>query len=319
MARTIIDLIFFYLLFVKDMLRIIGDCHGKTDRISDKYYHDQARVEGRTYLKILADAENKGVKHTLQIGDLGWRKDLECMKNVDLKFHKMLLGNHDDYDNILPHSIGDYGIMMHGGVTFGYFRGEYSIDKERRTSVSEIKKSGKTWWDQEEMSYTQMQEAIDFFTGRSIDLFISHGAPAFLIPCLVPIIRYANSRTSIALEHIHNLANIKRLKVLYSCSTMRITIGNSNSICFLVTLLNLETTMVKNMLRIIGIILGVLSIILVSPIIILACCIIIPLGILEILLYLFIGYVQWSFTGESFILDEFKKQIAFIRKYGIPS
>jgi hypothetical protein len=190
-------------------LRIIGDTHGKNNRTSEWYLYEKARQEGRTYLKILVDAHEKGVKHTLQIGDIGWGKDHSIMAGLSPEYHKVLYGNHDDYDNILPHSIGDYGIASHGGVTFGYFRGEHSIDKERRLSLSEIKKFGKTWWEQEEMPYSQMLEAINFFTGRKIDLFISHGAPAFLIPELVPVVRYANSRTSIALEQIHEVANIR--------------------------------------------------------------------------------------------------------------
>ena len=76
----------------------------------------------------------------------------------------VLYGNHDDYDNILPHYLGDYGIVTHGGVTFGYFRGEYSIDKERRVSCESMDRFGKTWWEDEEMRYSQMLEAIDFFT-----------------------------------------------------------------------------------------------------------------------------------------------------------
>lgn len=195
---------------MKLTLRILGDTHGKNNRTSDWYYHEQARLEGRTYLKILNDADLKGIKHTLQVGDIGWRQDLAVMAGLSPEYHKIAMGNHDDYDNILPHSIGDYGIMTHGGVNFGYFRGEYSIDKERRITSESIARFGKTWWEQEEMSYALMQEAIDFFTGKSLDLFVSHGAPAFLIPELVPVIKYANSRTSIALEHIHEVANIKR-------------------------------------------------------------------------------------------------------------
>lgn len=190
------------------MLRLVGDCHGKINRIGRRYYHQAAASEGRTYLSIINDAENKGI-HTLQIGDLGWREDLKPMVNVNHNFHKMILGNHDDYDNILPHSIGDYGIITHGGVTFGFVRGEFSIDKSRRIEAAALRKYGKTWWDQEELSYAKMLEALDFFKGRDINLFVSHGAPDFLIHHLVDEVKYPPSMTSKLLTEIHDSCNIK--------------------------------------------------------------------------------------------------------------
>ena len=190
-------------------LRIIADTHGKNNRLGKKYYHQAAMLEGRTYLSILEDAKKKGIDYTLQIGDLGWREDIECMNDVDSSFHKVLYGNHDDYDNILPHSIGDYGIMTHGGVTFGYVRGEFSIDRDRRIEAAALRKYGKTWWDQEELSYAKMLEALDFFKGRDISLFVSHGAPDFLIHHLVDEVRYPPSMTSKLLTEIHDSCNIK--------------------------------------------------------------------------------------------------------------
>lgn len=190
-------------------LRIISDTHGKNNRLGNRYYHAPAAEEGRTYLKILDNADQNGIKHTLQIGDIGWREDLAIMAGLSPDYHKVLYGNHDDYDNILPHSIGDYGIMTHGGVEFGYVRGEYSIDRWRRLDPAEVARYGKTYWDQEEIPYSEMMEALDFFTGRDITLFISHGAPDFIIHHLVDEIRYAPSRTSKLLTEIHDAANIK--------------------------------------------------------------------------------------------------------------
>lgn len=191
------------------MLRIIGDTHGKNNRLGKRYYHGPAAAEGRTYLKILTDAQQKGVNHTLQIGDIGWREDLDIMPILSPDYHKVLYGNHDDYDNILPHSIGDYGIITHGNVTFGFVRGEFSIDKFRRLDAASIRKYGKTWWEQEELSYLKMLEALDFFKERDINLFVSHGAPDFLIHHLVDEVKYAPSMTSKLLTEIHDQANIK--------------------------------------------------------------------------------------------------------------
>ncbi len=189
-------------------LRIIGDTHGKNNRLGKRYYHGAAGAEGRTYMSILNNADYKGVKHTLQIGDIGWREDLAIMAGLSPDYHKVLYGNHDDYDNILPHSIGDYGIMTHGGVTFGYLRGEYSIDRFRRLEAESMRKYGKTYWEEEELTYKKMLEALDFFKGRDINLFISHGAPHFLIHQLVDEVKYEPSMTSRLLTEIHDECNI---------------------------------------------------------------------------------------------------------------
>ena len=70
-------------------LRIIGDVHGK--------YEPYHRLLRKT-------------KFTIQVGDFGF--DYSTLTTVDSKHHRILGGNHDNYDKIekCPHYLGDYGV-----------------------------------------------------------------------------------------------------------------------------------------------------------------------------------------------------------------
>lgn len=152
------------------MLRIIGDVHGLVNRFPRRaYLSKEASDENRTYMKVIADAE-----YTIQLGDMGWREDLEIMKNVNPDNHKIIYGNHDDYDNLLPHYLGDYGIAKHAGITFGFVRGELSVDKHFREHFG----PRKSWWDQEELTHQQSNDMLDFFSSQEpVDFMFSHGCP----------------------------------------------------------------------------------------------------------------------------------------------
>lgn len=155
------------------MLRVIGDLHAKINRVySDKHYFAPQAV-GRTYMSII-----EGCEATLQIGDVGWREPLKPFydKTINPDKHKVVLGNHDDYDNRIPHQLGDFGIYEHGGVRFGFIRGANSPDYMQR--YDDIPK---TWWKEEELDYQTAQLALDFFENQEIDLFISHTCPGFLV------------------------------------------------------------------------------------------------------------------------------------------
>lgn len=64
-------------------------------------------------------------------------------------------------------------------------------------------------------------------------------------------------------------------------------------------------------LRLIGILLGI---IILGPIFLVLAIILIPLLILNGILYVFLGFIEWSFRGESMILDEIKKTYKQIKK-----
>ena len=102
------------------MFTAIGDVHGKYD----------------LYLDIC------GVKErTLQIGDLGFRYG--CLENLDPESHKIVAGNHDNYDTIaqFPNYLGDWGFHTLGGTEFFFLRGAYSIDSRASRQRKQLQAS----------------------------------------------------------------------------------------------------------------------------------------------------------------------------------
>lgn len=157
------------------MIRIIGDTHGINHRFPARpYLAREAEDNARTYIKLLSE-----VDYSIQLGDLGWGKDLDSVRGLDPTHHRHIKGNHCSYDEILPHSLGDYGITSLNGVQFGFVRGEYSIDKMYRDHFGPYK----SWWEQEELTDDEALSCIDFFSalGDKPSLMLTHGCPNFLL------------------------------------------------------------------------------------------------------------------------------------------
>lgn len=150
-------------------LRIIGDIHGHTYK--NKGRSIDAKCYDRCYLSLI-----DGVDYSIQLGDLGWREDVECMKQVDSKRHRLIMGNHCDYDNILPHSLGDYGVSYHGGLKFFFIRGELSVDKKWRKDNG----PSKTWWNQEELDWEELTKMVELYEQEKPDIVLSHGCPSVI-------------------------------------------------------------------------------------------------------------------------------------------
>ncbi len=136
-------------------ITLIGDIHGKTGE----------------YEKIIRENEK-----TLQLGDfgigfveippLGWGAN-----------HKAIRGNHDnpmlaiEHSHFLP-SFGVWNDIFHIG-------GTESIDRWTRTE-------GVDWWSQEEMSYGQLQIAIDYYKYIKPNFVVSHDCPQSIFNMLIP-------------------------------------------------------------------------------------------------------------------------------------
>jgi len=153
-------------------IRLIGDSHGINHRFPNRRYLAK-EAEGRTLVKLVHDAE-----YCIQLGDIGWGNDLDTVKNFNLDTFKFLPGNHDNYDDLLPHSLGDYGVSSLNGVEFGFIRGEYSVDKDYRCHYGKQK----SWWEQEELTASQMVDCQKYFDSLTAKptLMLSHGCPNFL-------------------------------------------------------------------------------------------------------------------------------------------
>lgn len=128
---------------------IIGDVHGKVDR----------------YWNIL----QKHKSSSIQVGDFGFKKEHDWhLANIDYSQHKINFGNHDDYTYLhKPHSLSNFSISKSGLMTI---RGAYSIDKVYRTE-------NLNWWANEELNYSEMQQAVDFYNFNKPKIIISHDCP----------------------------------------------------------------------------------------------------------------------------------------------
>ena len=135
---------------------LIGDVHGHFDK----------------YRRLVK-------KKSIQIGDFGFSDTWTKLYYSDLRpeDHKILGGNHDDYDLMKhsPHALGDFGTYEN----FYFIRGGYSIDGSvRRLSR---KQEGKSWWGNEQLGYAQMRACEDDYLAKRPKVVISHTPPNFII------------------------------------------------------------------------------------------------------------------------------------------
>ncbi len=127
---------------------VIGDVHGKVDAY---------------YKKIQKH------KETIQVGDFGFAKQHQWhLENVKGK-HYINFGNHDDTTFVNErHSLRDYGMYNSEIMTV---RGAFSIDKQYRTE-------GVSWWANEELNYTQMEAAVEYYAQSKPSIMITHDCPS---------------------------------------------------------------------------------------------------------------------------------------------
>lgn len=159
-------------------LTAIGDVHGQYDR----------------YVNIARKRD-----HTVQIGDLGFKYG--CLGNLDPESHKLIAGNHDQYDiiNEYPHYLGDYGNCSLGGVDFFFYRGAYSIDRQYRTI-------GIDWWEQEQVGIDQFMKARELYRETKPDIVLTHDCPeSIALLLLEPGQSIYQNMTGWALQELFNI------------------------------------------------------------------------------------------------------------------
>lgn len=139
-----------------DELLIIGDVHAS--QTNDKFDRYQSILE------LYPNAKS------IQVGDFGFQwAHRKHLKEIDNTKHKINFGNHDctDYLHEL-HSTGNYTYLPDWNLCT--FRGASSIDRSNRLE-------GVTWWHDEEMSYAELQDGIDFIITMKPDIIVSHDIP----------------------------------------------------------------------------------------------------------------------------------------------
>ena len=136
---------------------IIGDVHAKTEQ----------------YKQLL---HKFNYPDSIQLGDFGFKAEHDWfLKNIfdpqDTSKHRILFGNHD----YLPYVEKDYSLK-----NWSYFliekksvftiRGANSVDRNRRTQ-------GLDWFENEQLTYAQMQECIDTYARCRPKIVLSHDCP----------------------------------------------------------------------------------------------------------------------------------------------
>lgn len=141
------------------MLRLISDVHG---------HHDQ-------YLELIHNVE-----HSLQLGDFGF--NYSVLGQVDPLRHRMIAGNHDNHDicNQFPHFLPKFGYSEIGGYTFFHMQGAFSIDWQERINYDQLHNT-KSWWLNEQLSYLELEQAVELYCTTKPDLVITHDAPRSVV------------------------------------------------------------------------------------------------------------------------------------------
>lgn len=154
---------------------LMGDLHGKFHLISPHL------TSSNTNFPII------------QLGDFGFQETLRMVKSVHKDRLMIVGGNHDDYTYLpkLPSYLGDYGLVPGTNSTF-FTRGAYSIDVNYRTP-------GVSWWEDEELTYKELNAAIAEYAELKPKVVLTHCAPNSII---VPMFQGKpfKDRTSVALD-----------------------------------------------------------------------------------------------------------------------
>lgn len=132
------------------MITIIGDVHGLVSE----------------YKKITDNCDK-----SIQLGDMNFDYDFFSKKNINTN-HKFLCGNHDcpDKAKLCPNNLGLFGKIDLEGKNGYFVSGALSIDKHMRTV-------GYDWFENEQLSYEQMTEAIADYQNVKPDIVLSHDCP----------------------------------------------------------------------------------------------------------------------------------------------
>lgn len=143
-------------------LRVCGDIHG--------YINTPHHKKNICYLDLIKDC-----KYSVQLGDMGF--NYSGLKNVSLN-HRFILGNHDNYDDIPKHALGDYGMCNMDVWSFFYVRGAWSIDIKQRQRMMVSGMSPTIWWKQEELSPQQMQDCYEEYVKTKPSVVMTHSCPS---------------------------------------------------------------------------------------------------------------------------------------------
>lgn len=167
-------------------ITLIGDVHGKTDQ----------------YQKMLRQ-KYEG-QRTIQIGDMGigFSGTPGLHKSIMGDNHKWIRGNHDDPAKCRASVgyLGDFGYLSDDELF--YIAGAFSIDRIWRVP-------GVSWWPDEELSYEELDKALDLYIQKKPRYVVSHEAPSSVATWLLTMVapgfrpeKIVQTRTGQAMERM---------------------------------------------------------------------------------------------------------------------
>lgn len=201
-------------------IRIIGDVHGK--------YQE--------YLNLI-----KNVDLSIQVGDLGFYYDF--LNEVDSNKHIVILGNHDNYDEskrFPKHLLSAYGWIEFNEFKFFYVRGAFSIDWKLREQKRINQEWPRTWWQNEELSQAELNDALYWYEKHRPDFVITHEAPRSVIHNITDgrvLIKFGydpltfTTRTSDTLEKMFKIHQPKTWVFGHYHRSASFKVGNTNFQC----------------------------------------------------------------------------------------
>ena len=166
---------------------IVVDVHGKIsqflDLVADYRKRSSELLIRENQLSVKASSFDRLI---IQLGDLGFQKHWDevrqyCMDNGEYNL-RIIPGNHDDYSRYKPYRnsiISEWfdvtPLLVMDTWTdipdcFG-LQGANSIDKH-------LRKEGRDWFPNEEMSYTQLGLAVDMYIEQKPKYMFSHTCPS---------------------------------------------------------------------------------------------------------------------------------------------
>jgi hypothetical protein len=159
------------------------------------------------------------------LGDCGF--DYTTLDNVEPDKHKIVGGNHDNYDRIIniPHYLGDFGHSCLNGINFFFYRGAYSIDRQYRTV-------GIDWWEQEQVSIDQFMKARELYREVKPDIVLTHDCPDEVsFRLLKPDQRKYENLTGWALQELFNIHQPKKWRFGHYHKSWNMNINGTDFRC----------------------------------------------------------------------------------------
>lgn len=200
-------------------LTFIGDVHGKIPEL----------------LNLLERRCNDS-DYVLQIGDMGIGFGGVVLPTLNRTYFEFIRGNHDDPKQCQQHYnyAGEYGYNRHN---IFYLGGAWSIDHTWRKEWNLANRPKKVWWEDEELSQQQLDDAIDLYTSTRPRIVATHEAPTETakrvlndgfrvekLPCV-------NTRTSIALQHMLDIHQPDYWFFGHYHRTINFTLGSTRFQC----------------------------------------------------------------------------------------